>query len=102
MKKLLKTLLLACAVAAGAAQAAFPERTITLVVPYAPGGAAKLSEALRRRFNYVVADLPFTGQPFQRDLLHLAHQRVLVMVLWAVVLMQWDYSTNLLKNHLCG
>lgn len=40
MKKLLKTLLLACAVAAGAAQAAFPERTITLVVPYAPGGAA--------------------------------------------------------------
>ena len=40
MKKILKTLLLACAVAAGAAQAAFPERTITLVVPYAPGGAA--------------------------------------------------------------
>ena len=40
MKKILKTLLLACAVAAGAAQAAFPERTVTLVVPYAPGGAA--------------------------------------------------------------
>jgi tripartite-type tricarboxylate transporter receptor subunit TctC len=40
MTKILKTLLLACALAAGAAQAAFPERTITMVVPYTPGGAA--------------------------------------------------------------
>ncbi|MES2183870.1 MAG: tripartite tricarboxylate transporter substrate binding protein [Pseudomonadota bacterium] len=40
MKQLLKTLLLACTLAAGAAQAAFPERPITIVVPYSPGGAA--------------------------------------------------------------
>lgn len=56
------------------------EERLTEQPAYAPGGAAKLSEALRRRFNYVVADLPFTGQALQRDLLHLAHQRVLVMV----------------------
>ena len=44
------------------------------------GGAAQLSEALRRRYNFVVTDLPFTGQPLHRDLMHLAHQRVLVML----------------------
>lgn len=47
---------------------------------YTAGAGAKLSDALRRRYNFVVADLPFTGQPLHRDLLHLAHQRVLVMV----------------------
>ena len=47
---------------------------------YAPGAGARLSDALRRRYNFVVADLPFTGQPLHRDLLHLAHQRVLVMM----------------------
>ena len=47
---------------------------------YAVGAASKLSDALRRRYNFVVADLPFTGQPLHRDLLHLAHQRVIVMV----------------------
>jgi tripartite-type tricarboxylate transporter receptor subunit TctC len=46
MKKLFKSLVVACAVAAGAAQAAFPDRTITIVVPYAPGGAA---DALARQ-----------------------------------------------------
>lgn len=40
MKSLKQYLLAACACAAVAAQAAFPERTITMVVPYAPGGAA--------------------------------------------------------------
>lgn len=55
------------------------EERLTEQPSYTPGGAAKLTEALRRRFNYVVADLPFTGQPLHRDLLHLAHQRVLVM-----------------------
>ncbi len=44
------------------------------------GGAAQLSKALCRRYNFVVADLPFTGQPLHRDLMHLAHQRVLVML----------------------
>lgn len=47
---------------------------------YTAGAGARLSDALRRRYNFVVADLPFTGQPLHRDLLHLAHQRVLVMV----------------------
>ena len=47
---------------------------------YAPGAASKLTDALRRRYNFVVADLPFTGLPLHRDLLHLAHQRVIVMV----------------------
>jgi len=46
MKKILTTLVAACALAAGVAHAAFPERTITIVVPYAPGGAA---DALARQ-----------------------------------------------------
>ncbi len=44
------------------------------------GSAARLSDALRRRYNFIVTDLPFTGQPLHRDLMHLAHQRVLVMM----------------------
>ena len=40
MKILAKTLIAACALAAAVAHAAFPERPITLVVPYAPGGGA--------------------------------------------------------------
>ena len=44
------------------------------------GGATQLSRALCRRYNFVVTDLPFTGQPLHRDLMHLAHQRVLVML----------------------
>lgn len=40
MPRFLSPLIAACALAAGLAHAAFPERTITLVVPYAPGGAA--------------------------------------------------------------
>ncbi len=44
------------------------------------GAAAQLSEALRRRYNFVVTDLPFTGKPLHRDLMQLAHQRVLVML----------------------
>lgn len=40
MKSLKQYLLAVCACAALTAHAAFPERTITMVVPYAPGGAA--------------------------------------------------------------
>ncbi|MBV7540743.1 tripartite tricarboxylate transporter substrate binding protein [Acidovorax sp. sic0104] len=40
MLRFLKPLIAACALAAGLAHAAFPERPITIVVPYAPGGAA--------------------------------------------------------------
>ena len=39
MKTILKSLLLACSLLTGIAHAAFPERPITIVVPYAPGGA---------------------------------------------------------------
>jgi len=46
MNKILKSLVVACATVAGIAHAAFPERTITIVVPYAPGGAA---DALARQ-----------------------------------------------------
>lgn len=46
MKTLLKSIVVACAVVAGVAHAAFPDRTITIVVPYAPGGAA---DALARQ-----------------------------------------------------
>ncbi len=46
---------------------------------YVPGAAERLTTLLRRRFNFVVADVPFRGSNFSRDLLELAHQRVLVM-----------------------
>lgn len=46
MKTILTSVLLACSLLAGAAHAAFPERAITIVVPYAPGGAA---DALARQ-----------------------------------------------------
>ncbi len=40
MPRFIKPLIAACALVATVAQAAFPERPITIVVPYAPGGAA--------------------------------------------------------------
>lgn len=40
MLRFLKPLIAACALAAGLAHAAYPDRPITIVVPYAPGGAA--------------------------------------------------------------
>lgn len=40
MKTILKIAVLTCSLLAGPAHAAFPERPITMVVPYAPGGAA--------------------------------------------------------------
>lgn len=46
---------------------------------YAPDAAPRLLEALRRRYNFVVADVPFAPLPLLRDLLDLAHQRVLVL-----------------------
>jgi len=46
---------------------------------YAPGAAQRLIEALRRRYNFIVADVPFAPLQLHRDLLELSHQRVLVM-----------------------
>ena len=48
--------------------------------PYAKGAAALLLGALRRRYNFIVADVPFNGSEFSRDLLELAQQRVVVML----------------------
>jgi len=45
----------------------------------APGAAAALLGALRRRYNFIVADVPFRPMPFYRELLDLVDQRVLVM-----------------------
>ncbi len=46
---------------------------------YAPHAAEALISALNRRYNFVVCDVPFRPQPLFRDLLDIAHQRVLVM-----------------------
>ena len=45
-----------------------------------PGAAERLTAMLRRRFNYVVADVPFHAGPFSRELMALTQQRVLVLV----------------------
>ena len=44
-----------------------------------PEAAERLLEALRRRYNFVVIDVPLSGLRLHRELLGLAHQRVLVM-----------------------
>ena len=45
----------------------------------APGAAQTLLDALRRRYNFIVVDVPFAPVPLYRDLLDLVDQRVLVM-----------------------
>ncbi len=45
----------------------------------AEGAGRALLVALRRRYNFVVADVPSSPVPVYRELLMLAHQRVLVM-----------------------
>lgn len=50
------------------------------VPSYADGAAARLLDALRRRYNFIVADTPFSPLRFNRDLLDLGHQRVIVML----------------------
>ena len=46
---------------------------------YAPGAASRLMEVLQRRYGFVVADVPFRAASLNRDLMQLAHQRILVM-----------------------
>ncbi len=46
---------------------------------YTPGATMRLVSTLRRRYNYIVADVPFTDHPFTRDLNDIAQQRVIVM-----------------------
>jgi pilus assembly protein CpaE len=47
--------------------------------PCASGTAAHLLNALRRRYSFVVADVPFRPLPLHHELLELGNQRVLVM-----------------------
>lgn len=50
-----------------------------VIPPYSEGAAEKLLEALRRRYNLVIADVPPLPLPFNLDLLALGHYRVLVL-----------------------
>jgi pilus assembly protein CpaE len=52
---------------------------ITRDVGYQPQGAATLAQALRSRYNFVIADAGARLSPFSRDLLYLAHQRIIVL-----------------------
>ena len=45
----------------------------------APGAGKVLLDALRSRYNFIIADVPFGPVPLYRDLLDLVDQRVLVM-----------------------
>ena len=56
------------------------EEELTERPTYAAGAVDRLTALLRRRFNFVVADVPFSESLVSRDILELAHQRVLVMV----------------------
>jgi pilus assembly protein CpaE len=55
------------------------EEKLAAMPAFAPTAAMHLLDALRRRYNFVVADVPFGPVPLYRDLLEAAHQRILVM-----------------------
>lgn len=55
------------------------EERLNMPLAYAPSAAELLVESLRKRYNFVIADVPFIPVPLHRDLLDLAHQRVLVL-----------------------
>ena len=55
------------------------EEKLTDSIAYSPNAAARLLDALRKRYNFVVIDVPWSGLPLHRELLMMAHQRVLVM-----------------------
>ena len=46
---------------------------------YAPGAARRLIDALRVRYNFIIADVPFLPMPCNRELIEFAHHRVIVM-----------------------
>jgi pilus assembly protein CpaE len=55
------------------------DEQLTTKLSYAAGAAASLIAALRRRYNLIIADMPFRV-PLYDDILALPHQRVLVML----------------------
>jgi pilus assembly protein CpaE len=56
------------------------EEPLTEQPAYHAGAAERLTSMLRRRFNYVVADVPFRGGALARDLLAATQQTVLVLL----------------------
>jgi pilus assembly protein CpaE len=46
---------------------------------YAPGAARRLIDALRVRYNFIVADVPFLPMPCNREVIEFAHHRIIVM-----------------------
>jgi pilus assembly protein CpaE len=55
------------------------DEKVTEAADIAEGAGRALLAALRRRYNFVVSDVPSAPVPVYRELLMLAHQRVLVM-----------------------
>src|ERR1019366_4795004 len=55
------------------------EEKLGETVTYTQNAGGRLLEALRRRYNFVVIDVPWSALPLHRDLLMMANQRVLVM-----------------------
>ena len=55
------------------------EEKPSVLANHAPGAAHTLLDALRRRYNFIVADVPFAPVPLYTDMLDLVDQRVLVM-----------------------
>jgi pilus assembly protein CpaE len=55
------------------------EEKPSVTANHAPGAAATLLGALRRRYNFIIADVPFAPVPLYQDMLDLVDQRVLVM-----------------------
>ncbi|HQT79494.1 MAG: hypothetical protein B7Z80_26585 [Rhodospirillales bacterium 20-64-7] len=55
------------------------EEKLTTPFRAAPVAAHALMSALRKRYNFIVADVPPTLQPLYRDLLDVVDQRVLVL-----------------------
>ena len=55
------------------------EENLLEQVKYEPGAVDRLIKTLRKRYNFIVIDAPFTGMELHHDLLMQGHQRVLVM-----------------------
>ena len=55
------------------------EEKLSEPLHYAPGAARRLIDALRVRYNFIIADVPFLPMPCNRELIEFAHHRVIVM-----------------------
>lgn len=55
------------------------QEKLDVLADQSPDAAMKLLTALRRRYNFIVADVPYRPVPLYRDLLALTHRRILVL-----------------------